>query len=142
MTAPPQHAKEKSETRMKKSGLVFLAILLFPLLCLGADKNGNFGSSLPPELKDCDTYIAALDACMNGHCYKENIFNSWLYGYITAYNAYVDDTFNIIGGRDSAALNYWLATYCKKHPHSSFDTAVGHLMAELMPQRIREKPRD
>ena len=125
---------------MKKSALLLLAALFLPVVCWGADKNGNFGSSLPMELKYCNSYIAALDACMGGHCYKQNIFNAWLNGYITAYNTYVSDTFNIIGKRDPASLNYWLANYCKKNPHSSFDTAVGHLMAELAPQRIQKKP--
>ena len=127
---------------MKKPGILFLAVLLMPLLCWGADGRGNFGSSLPENLKYCDNYMDALDACLSGHCYKQNMYNAWLYGYVTAYNAYVDDTFNILGGRDSASLNYWLANYCKKNPHTSFDTAVGHLMVELMPQRIKQKPRD
>ena len=127
---------------MKKSAVLFFAALLFPVISWGADKNGNFGSSLPTELKHCDNYIAALDACLSGHCYKQNIFNAWLNGYITAYNAYVDDTFNIIGGRDSASLNYWLANYCNKNPQSYFDAAVGHLMTELAPQRIKQKPKD
>lgn len=125
---------------MKIPGAVLLTAMLFPAICMGADENGNFGSSLPVELKYCDSYLSALDACMAGHCYKQNIFNAWLNGYITAYNAYVNDTFNIMGKRDSASLNYWLANYCKKHQHTSFDSAVGHLMTELAPQRIREKP--
>jgi hypothetical protein len=125
---------------MKLPAVLLSFALLFPATCLAADKNGNFGSSLPAELKYCNSYIAALDACMNGHCYKQNIFNAWLNGYITAYNAYVNDTFNIIGKRDPASLNYWLANYCKKNSNSSFDTAVGHLMTELEPQRLHEKP--
>lgn len=125
---------------MKKSAILLLTALLLPVICSGADKNGNFGSSLPADYKYCDSYIAALDACINGHCYKQNIFNAWLNGYITAYNANVADTFNIIGKRDMASLNYWLADYCKKNPRSFFDTAVSHLMVELAPQRIKEKP--
>ena len=127
---------------MKNSAALFLIALLFPIISWGADSQGNFGSSLPKELKYCDNYIAALDACLNGHCYKQNIFNAWLNGYITAYNAYVDDTFNIIGEKDMASLNYWLANYCRKTPQSSFDSAVGNLMVELAPQRIKEKPAD
>jgi hypothetical protein len=125
---------------MKKPLILFFAVLMFPLTGTAADKNGNFGSSLPTEFKYCDNYLDALDACVNGHCYKQNIYNAWLNGYITAYNAYVDDTFNIIGRRDTASLNYWLANYCKKHSDTSFDSAVGHLMVELAPQRIKKKP--
>ena len=127
---------------MKYSTIVLLTALVFPIGCLAADANGNFGSSLPKDLRYCDTYIAALDDCLSGHCYKQNLFNAWLYGYITAYNAYVDDTFNIIGGRDAASLNYWLANFCKKNPQVSLDTAVGNLMTELRPQRIKAKPKD
>jgi hypothetical protein len=125
---------------MKNSSKLFLTALLFPAICAAADQNGNFGSSLPKDLKSCDSYLTALDDCLNGHCYKENLYNSWLNGYITAYNTYVDDTYNIIGGRDSAALNYWLANYCKKNPQGAFDTAVENLMVELKPQRVRQKP--
>ena len=127
---------------MKKPAILLLSALLIPAFGWGADTNGNFGSLLPKELKYCDSYIAALDACLSGHCYKQNIFNAWLNGYITAYNAYVSDTFNIIGERDSASLNYWLADYCNKNPHSTYDTAVGHLMTELAPRRIKEQPKD
>ena len=126
---------------MKKSALLLLSTILFPAISWGADYNGNFGSSLPKELKSCDSYLAALDACIGGHCYKQNIFNSWLNGYITAYNTYVPDTFNIIGNRDTASLNYWVANYCKNNPRASFDTAVGRLMTELAPQRIKEQPK-
>ena len=125
---------------MKYSTIVLLTALVFPIGSLAADANGNFGSALPTDLKSCDDYIAALDACLNGHCYKENLFNAWLYGYITAYNVYVDDTFNIIGGSNSSSLNYRLANYCKKNPQGSLDTAVGNLMSELKPQRIKAKP--
>ena len=127
---------------MKNAAIPFLIAILFPIISWGADKHGNFGSSLPKDFKYCDNYISALDACMNKHCYKENIFNAWLNGYITAYNAYVADTFNIVGKRDMAALNFWLANYCTKNPQSSFDNAVGHLMVELAPQRITQKPAD
>lgn len=125
---------------MKRSAVLLLSALLFSGVCSAADKDGNYGSSLPKELKYCDSYIAALDACMGGRCYKQNFFTAWLNGYITAYNAYVNDTFNIIGKRDQASLNYWLANYCKSHPKSSFDTAVDHLMVELAPQRTRKQP--
>ena len=125
---------------MKNSTMLFLTVLLLPATSLAADKSGNFGSSLPKDLKSCDNYLTALDVCLNGHCYKQNLYNAWLNGYISAYNAYVDDTYNIIGGRDSASLNYWLANYCKKNAQGSFDTAVENLMTELKPQRIREKP--
>ena len=127
---------------MKIPITLFLVALLLPMIGWGADKNGNFGSSLPTDMKNCDSYIESLDACLSGHCYKQNIFNAWLNGYITAYNTYVVDTFNIMGGRDSASLNYWLAMYCKKNPRSAFDTAVEKLMADLAPHRIREKPKD
>ena len=125
---------------MKNSTMLFLTVLLLPATSLAADKSGNFGSSLPKDLKSCDNYLTALDDCLNGHCYKQNLYNAWLNGYISAYNAYVDDIYNIIGGRDSASLNYWLANYCKKNAQGSFDTAVENLMTELKPQRIREKP--
>ena len=125
---------------MKMSVKMFLAAALFPVICMGADKNGNFGSALPADLKYCDNYLTALDACVNGHCYKQNLYNAWLNGYITAYNAYTDDTFNIVGKRDAKELNYWLANYCKKHSNSSFDSAVGHLIVELIPQRTKVQP--
>lgn len=127
---------------MKMPSALLLTTILFPAICMGADNNGNFGSSLPVELKDCDSFITALDDCLVGHCYKRNLFDAWLNGYITAYNVHVDDTYNIMGKRDSVELAFWLANYCKKHQHSTFDTAVGQLMAELAPQRIKEKPKD
>ena len=37
---------------------------------------------------------------------------------------------------------YWLANYCKNNPRSSFDTAVGRLMTELAPQRIKDQPKN
>ena len=102
---------------MKKSALLLLAALFLPVVCWGADKNGNFGSSLPAELKYCNNYIAALDACMGGHCYKQNIFNAWLNGYITAYNTYVNDTFNIIGKRDPVSIAQVLQSSLRGSPH-------------------------
>ena len=125
---------------MKSPALMLLFALLFPVMCAAADKDGNYGSTLPAKFRNCDKYLDALDACMAHHCAKQIIYSTWLNGYVTAYNTYVNDTYNILGKRDLSSLNYWLANYCKKNPNISFDTAVENLMIKLAPERTIEQP--
>ncbi len=46
----------------------------------------------------------------------------------------------IMGKRDIDSLRGWLDNYCKENPHKSFDDAVGALMSELHPKRLKDEP--
>ena len=61
----------------------------------------------------------------------------WIAGYLTAYNANVPDTYDIIGERPA---NEQLAVeaYCKEHPGHDFAQLMGARVKELYFLRLRE----
>jgi len=66
-------------------------------------------------------------------------FWNWVGGYVTAYNRWRSNTYDIMTNRDLDSLRGWLDNYCKENPHKSFADAVGALMSELHPKRLKEK---
>ncbi len=66
-------------------------------------------------------------------------FWNWVGGYVTAYNRWRSNTYDIMSKRDIDSLRGWLDNYCKENPHKSFEDAVGALMSELHPKRLKEE---
>ena len=44
-----------------------------------------------------------------------------------------------MSNRELDSLRGWLDNYCKENPHKSFEDAVGALMSELHPIRLKEE---
>jgi len=66
-------------------------------------------------------------------------FWNWMSGYVTAYNRWTPDTYDIMSNRGLDSLRGWLDNYCKENPLESFEDAVGALISELHPKRLKEK---
>lgn len=64
-------------------------------------------------------------------------FKDYLMGYLTAYNAIVEDTYNGLGGLSLEDAFAWLDNYCSLHKLDSFDHAVVDLMISQHESRVR-----
>jgi hypothetical protein len=63
---------------------------------------------------------------------------SYIAGWLTAYNAFTEDTNNIIpNGLDGATL--WINNYCTNNPLSDLDHALQELVTEAYPSRARSR---
>jgi hypothetical protein len=72
---------------------------------------------------------------------KDNPYRGWLSGYLSSYNRYAVDTYNILGRSDLEGAMLWVENYCKAHPLESFSDAVSSLVStELIDRKLSTKP--
>ena len=119
-------------------------VLLLPIGCWAASESGYFRPYFM-TIKDfnfstCKNFKAAMDSANQGHFGLQNQYNQWLDGFLTAYNMYTPDTFDIVNGKDLDSIDAWLVKYCIDHPDQRFNNAVERLIFELYPNRAKEKP--
>jgi hypothetical protein len=65
----------------------------------------------------------------------------WVSGYISAYNRWTPDTYNILAGSDIHSVMQWLENYCRTNPMKNLANGMDDLMVELHPRRLREGKR-
>ena len=130
---------------MKQSTMLFVAMLLLPIGCWANDQDGYFRPyfmiSKNFNYAKCKGFVTARELARQGHFDAQNQFNQWLDGFLTAYDMYTPDTFDIGYGEDLNSLDGWLENYCAKHPDDFFNNAVESLIFEIFPDRAKTKPR-
>ena len=108
-------------------------LLLLMMLASGpAWAVGNDGASVIVGPISCGKFIENLKT--GGSPYM-----LWVAGYLTAYNALVPDTFDVLGNSDMASVKLWLENYCKANPLEKLPTAMEVLINELRPKRHRNR---
>jgi len=66
---------------------------------------------------------------------------AWMAGYITSYNRWNDDTYQILGSGDLESVELWMVKYCNDNPMSSTAHGIESLMLELRPKRLKVQPK-
>lgn len=113
---------------MKK--ILFAAMLLVSVTAWGATPDGAYWSH---GARSCGVYLG--DRAKNN--LDETADEAWVAGYITAFDAFVPDTFNILGNTDLQSVMVWLDNYCKAHPLRNLADAMSDLTAVLYPRRYK-----
>ena len=117
-------------------------VLLLPLGCYAADKNGKYRETYPPDHTNCEAYLLAINECNHKHCGDLKTFSDWLMGFVTAYNLKSPNTYDMVARTDLKTSLVWLSKYCKKNRSSKFSKAVHTLMIVLYPYRQKVMPKD
>ncbi len=65
------------------------------------------------------------------------IYGGWIAGYLTGYNRYTEDTFDIVPWQGIDLLAVLLDNFCRKNPEVRFINAVDAMIASLLPTRLR-----
>jgi hypothetical protein len=104
-----------------------LGVILSATACLSYDANGfvSFGVGN----RSCDQYVADAHEPQRGFVYE-----TWLSGYLTAFNAYNLGIADILAGTDLDRAVSRLKHYCSEHP-----TAVVHVATEKLIRFMQER---
>jgi hypothetical protein len=113
--------------------IALLGTLLCPLSTLAADKDGNY-AVWGMGSKSCFHYTQAQGQ-PGAEAYREFVM-----GYLTAYDALSEDTYNIGAGKDLDQVMTWLTDYCAKQQIHGFEQALVAFTVEQHPQRTRRPP--
>ena len=114
----------------KLSVLILAALLLWSLPARAIDSDGAyFVRGVGNEL--CAAYSIARDR------HADSEYQAWLAGYVSAFNRWTADVWDIEPSGDFAASLRWTDLYCSVHPSATFGVAVENLTAFLYPTRQR-----
>ena len=61
---------------------------------------------------------------------EERVYEAWIFGYVSSYNAYVFKGPNVLDGVEIADVRGWIDAYCKRNPGDSLDTVARALVSE------------
>ena len=83
-----------------------------------------------------DSGTQALDA----HLDREYL--SWMYGYLSAFNQWVRDTYSVRAGVTVEELRNWVTQYCLSHRDTRFHSAVEAFVDTHFAKRMSSDPGD
>jgi hypothetical protein len=111
-------------------GNASFGLVLSATLCWSYDSQGfvSFGVGN----RSCDQYV--LDARQPDRGF---VYETWLSGYLTAFNAYSPGVSDILMGKDFASAVEWIKHYCQDHP-----TVVVHGAAVQLIQSMQKNGND
>ena len=98
------------------------------------DKNGEYASY---GAQTCPDYIEFRGLGHN-HADRKAV-EMWLSGYITAANAHLSDTNDILGDGSPGAAQLWLDTWCRNNPFNRISTGMDEFVTERYPHRLKVK---
>lgn len=99
---------------------------------LAADRHGGYAVR-GYGTQTCGAYVA------NRSRNNDDAYANWLGGYLSGFNRFNKDTWDISGTLDTDAEMLWLENYCKAHPLDKFSEASEKLIVNLFPIR-KTKP--
>jgi hypothetical protein len=113
-----------------KWGSTFFGLVLSTTLCWSYDAEGfvSFGVGN----RSCDQYVLDTQRPDRGFVYE-----TWLSGYLTAFNAYRSGASDILTGTDFDSAVAWVKSYCRDHP-----TVVVHGAATKLIQHMQKSRSD
>ncbi|MGE0383739.1 MAG: hypothetical protein AB7Q97_03360 [Gammaproteobacteria bacterium] len=100
-----------------------------------ADANGNY-AVLGAGQVSC--FAFQRDSAAAGATER---YRGFVFGYITAYNTFMAETYSIMGETSADALLDRVGDYCQDHPVVSFEHAVQAVIEQLAEGRYRSAPR-
>jgi hypothetical protein len=120
---------QEKEPVMKRA-ILAVSLACAPLCAWSADKDGKH--SVQGQIP-CGKFVEERAA--GGAQATATL--AWVAGYISAYNLWAPDTYNILGNSHLPDAMRWLEAYCKANPQRDLPTAMSALVAELHPRRHR-----
>jgi len=112
------------------SGIVAaLALTASVQTCFAADSNGYFNTMGAPS---CGEFVLGQQP---GHDLAGIRAAAWIGGYVSAYNTWMPDTYDILAHAGIDGVTVWMTNYCNAHPLESLSKAMEKLVAEQQPKR-------
>ena len=108
-------------------GIVLAALLMVAALPARGYDDGGY-VSYGTGGKSCGTWQE--DRRAGG--FKKTILATWVTGYVTGYNAWVEGSNDVGEGTDIDGLLAWIDNYCAENPLNSISKAASALIWHLM----------
>ncbi|HFE37914.1 MAG TPA: hypothetical protein ENK06_05785 [Gammaproteobacteria bacterium] len=83
----------------------------------------------------CDRYVNSLNEKPKEYL----VFSGWIDGYITAFNQFQEETFDVTPWQSTFLLTKALEKYCKKNPKAPFFNALTRMLQALQRERLKKR---
>ncbi|MCP5153397.1 MAG: peptidoglycan-binding protein [Ectothiorhodospiraceae bacterium] len=110
---------------------IFTTASLFSPPTPAADPQGRFGIK-GPGATTCSTFVDAI----RRRTENAYLYGGWVYGYLTSFNQFAPDTFDVAPWEDLETLVDYLVAHCERQPDQSFAQAVFQLAEALKVSRL------
>jgi hypothetical protein len=94
------------------------------------DNEGNY-LTRGVGIELCSSYNSARAT------HRDAEFTAWLAGYLSGFDRWTSDVFDIEGNSGFDGAMHWLDYYCQVNPRTPFSIATENLVAFLYPARTR-----
>lgn len=119
---------------MKKIiSLIIICFVSVSFQSLSADNTGKFAVKGAGK-KDCASFTKAMTE-KNTDYY---LFGGWIEGFISSYNQFQTENFDITPWQTTELLLAFLKVHCDKNPKTKFLTATNGLIKSIFPIRLTE----
>ncbi len=116
-----------------RATLAAALLLLAPWPADAADTNGRFAIK-GAGLGDCADFLAQRELQSTDFY----LYAGWIDGYLTAYNRFRSDTYDVAPWQTTELLAGLVAGYCKRHPTENFAGVVDKLLTKLHRERLAQ----
>ncbi|MGH6953305.1 MAG: peptidoglycan-binding domain-containing protein [Alphaproteobacteria bacterium] len=114
--------------------VLLASFLLASTGLLAADKKGEFFAR-GEGVETCRAFVTDKAAGSP----KYYLYRSWLNGYVSAYNQFVDKTYDITPRADIDGLALLIEAHCKKLPDQPIWTVAFGLLSNFKEHRLQQK---
>lgn len=119
---------------MKKlTNLIIICCTVLSFQSFSADTDGKFAVKGAGK-QSCEAYTKAFDAKSTDYY----LFGGWLEGFVTSYNQFQPNNFDITPWQTTELLLSLLKSYCGNNPEIKFLTATNSLVKTLFPIRLEQ----
>ena len=109
---------------------IILIMMLTPTTILAVDRSGNY-AVWGVGKKSCFGYSQAV---AGNEIVK---YKHYMQGFLTAYNIFTENTYNITGKMNENQIVEWINNYCEENPMSSFENALTSFTFDHYAKRMK-----
>lgn len=120
--------------RIPRNILGFILIILTCDLAYSTEAEKSFAIKGAGAVS-CERFVTALSENSTEHV----AFASWIDGYITAFNQFQPETFDIAPWQSTLLLTQSLGRHCKKNPTEPFFRAITMMLQALYGKRLQKQ---
>ena len=127
---------------MSKKSIIAMLALLLSLSFSNANAYGSYG------VRGCGKLVGAIDTTAKEDKHNKDLteisIKSWIAGYITAYNSWLDgvnktNNSDVIAKTDIDGVWMSMLNYCRANPLQSMNDAIIETLNQLEPQQKKKR---
>ena len=120
---------------IKKQSIIGIALSIFIWSCVQASDAEQSYAIKGAGAVSCERYVTALKEKSNEYI----AFSGWIDGYVTSFNQFKPETFDMVPWQSTLLLTQALGRYCKTNLETRFFNALTIMLQTLDKNRLQKR---